>query len=222
MHRVFPPLHERFAAFLRLACAALAATLLLGGCATTVRSDVTVFHDWAAAPQEKTFAFDPASAHPDDPTYGAIEDMVRIALGQLGFDGAKPATAAMRVKLQYGMTARDMTVVESAPDPALYGSPWYGPPFGLYGRYGYYGFASPFWMDQWSYAPRTERYTLYQRRLEVTILRAADGKKLWNGIVVSEGRNGDLLKVMPYMVRSLFRDFPGPNGASRRIDMKMD
>jgi hypothetical protein len=42
-----------------------ALALLLGGCATTIRSDVTTFHKWPAQLPDKTYVFD-APAPQDD------------------------------------------------------------------------------------------------------------------------------------------------------------
>jgi hypothetical protein len=64
-------------------------------------------------------------------------------------------------------------------------------------------------------------YTLFKRQLKVTISRAADAKKLYDVTVDSEGRNGSLAQVMPYMVRSAFMNFPGRNGETRHVELKM-
>ena len=50
----------------RLMIAAGAAfTMLLTGCATTIRSDVTTFHQWPAQIEDKSYVFDAPSAADD-------------------------------------------------------------------------------------------------------------------------------------------------------------
>jgi len=58
--------------------------------------------------------------------------------------------------------------------------------------------------------------------LHVVIMQAADGKKLYDTTVVSEGSNGSLAAIMPYLVRSMFADFPGKNGVPRQVELKME
>jgi hypothetical protein len=55
----------------------------------------------------------------------------------------------------------------------------------------------------------------------VVIARAANGRKLFDTTVVSEGSNGSLPAVMPYLVRSAFTDFPGKSGVPRQVELKM-
>jgi hypothetical protein len=40
--------------------------------------------------------------------------------------------------------------------------------------------------------------------------------------VRSEGKEANLVRVMPYLVRSAFTDFPGKSGKPHVIEMKFD
>jgi hypothetical protein len=202
-------------------CMMAAMTVALSGCASTFRSNVTTFHQWPENISEKSFVFQRSPEEEASLEYQHYEDQVRIALEQLGFSSARTqADANMIVDVDAGQTVRDVTVIEPVvPDPFWYGSPFYGPGFG---PFGYYGVMSPFWLDPWPYHQREVSYPAYQRRLKVSIMRAEDGKKLYEGTATSRGRNPELAEVMPYMVDTLFKEFPGPSGVPRRVEVRVD
>jgi hypothetical protein len=192
--------------------------IFLTGCTTTpsaVRSEVTAFHEWPANLQNATFAFDPATEQQNNLEYRAYASLIREELQRLGLRAAEnPAAADLLVRFQYGITGRDVRIVEPMiVDPGF-------PPFGPYwGRYGPY--YDPFWHP--GYVDRYEtQYVLYKRRLHTTISRADTGRNLYDVTVISEGRKPTLAAVMPYMVRSAFTDFPGPSGVPRRIELTID
>ena len=203
----------------------LGASLLLAGCATTIRSEVTAFHEWPLDLQAKSFAFQHSAAQDNDLEYRSYENLVREQLLRLGFNSVETTQAAqLKVTLGYGIDGRDVRVVEQVPvDPYWYGPPFYSPYFGRPWRYGYYGpFYDPFWYGPPMMVPRETNYQLFTRRLHIVIARAADGRKLYDVSVISEGRIGSLAAVMPSMIRAAFTDFPGPNGVPRQIDLKLE
>ena len=67
---------------------------------------------------------------------------------------------------------------------------------------------------------RESQYVLYTRRLNIKLTQSSDKRNLFDVTVVSEGRNGNLAGVMPYLVRSAFSDFPGTSGVPRRIELQ--
>lgn len=196
--------------------------LLLSGCAsTTIHSEVTAFHEWPSDLHDKVFVFERTREQDNNLEYRNYENLVRAQLTRLGFSEAAPAQPArLKVTLAYGIKVRDVRVIEGAlVDPFWYNSPIYGHRWR--GR-GYYG---PYYDPFWPVAPPTEyvenSYQIFTRRLEVMIAQAPSGKKLYDVTVVSEGTNGSLAAVMPYMVRSAFADFPGPSGVPRQVNLKM-
>jgi hypothetical protein len=146
---------------------------------------------------------------------------VRAELNRLGFrDAPAGITPTLKVSMSYGIRGRDVrevypVVVNSYPFAYPY---WYAPTW----RGGYYGpFYDPFWYSPPIVEQRVSQYQLFTRELRITIARMSDGKKLHETTVVSEGTNGSLAAVMPYMVRSAFAEFPGPSGVPRRIELKL-
>jgi hypothetical protein len=207
--------------FSLLFLAALA--LLLTGCSTpTIRSEVTAFHEWPAQLADKTFSFDRSHMQPNDLEYRNYENLVRAELLRLGFiDASAAAKAALKVNLGYRITDRDVRVVE----PVVVNSGWtgWGPPY--YGPRWPYRYYDPFYYDPFWYSPPVVSYTesnyrLYLRQLQVGITRVADGKKLYDVTVTSEGRSPSLAAAMPYMVKSAFADFPGRSGVPRQVTLE--
>ncbi len=208
----------------RLMISITALCLLLAGCATTIQSEVTAFHDWPADLRDKSFVFERSHEQENNLEYNSYENLVRDELRRLGFiDAADSKSAKLKVAMQYSMQVRDVRVVQ----PVLVDPYWYGSPFYGYGRrwpgYGYYGpFYDPFWYGPPIVEQRDIRYQLFTRQLKIGIAQASDFKKLYDVTVNSEGTNDSLAAVMPYMVRSAFADFPGRNGVPRRIEMRMN
>jgi hypothetical protein len=188
---------------------------LLAGCASTIRSQVTTFHEWPAALPDKSYVFERTREQNNNLEYRAYENLVRAELKRLGFSEAAPARQpTLKVDLDYGITVRDVReVYPVVVSPYMVGPPWYG----------YYGpFYDPFWYGPPIVERREENYQLFTRRLHITITRIADGRKLYDTTVISEGRNGSLAEVMPYLVRSAFADFPGKSGVPRVVELKME
>lgn len=194
--------------------------LLLAGCATTIRSDVTVFHEWPAALRGSSFVFERTKEQNNDLEYRNYENLVRSELLRLGFiEAADLRSARLKVTMRYSVNVRDVRVVQPVIVDPWHGSPFFGP---RWPGYGYYGpFYDPFWYGPPLVQQRESRYQLFTRQLKVVIAQAADSKKLYDATIDSEGTNGSLAAVMPYMVRSAFGDFPGQSGVPRRVELKM-
>lgn len=192
--------------------------LLLGGCATVIRSDVTAFNEWPADLLDKSFVFEHTAAQNNDLEYRNYENLVRVELQRLGFAQADSAAAQLKVALDYDIAARDVHVVE----PVVADPMWYGGPYG-WGRPGFYSpFYDPFWYGPQVVGQREYNYQLFQRRLHIAIMRAGNGQKLYDVIVASEGKMNSLPAVMPYMVRSAFTDFPGKSGVPHQVELKVE
>ena len=196
--------------------------LLLGGCASsTIRSDVTVFHEWPAELREKVFVFERTREQDNNLEYRSYENLVRGELVQLGFvEASANQPAKLKVTLAYSSKVRDLRVIEgTVSDPFWYALPLYTHRWR--GR-GYYG---PYYDPFWPAAPTTEyvesTYQVFSRQVKVGIAQIPTGKKLYDVTVNSEGTNGSLTTVMPYLVRSAFSEFPGQSGVARSITLKM-
>lgn len=206
-----------------LAIVATAISLLLSGCATTIRSDVTAFHEWPAGLQDKSYSFLAPPPAEDTLEYRNYLNLVRGELAKLGFREAPSAdNATLRVAMRFSSVDRPVRVIESM-DPF-----WTGPGYWP-GRYGYpwayrrwYGFR-PYY-DPFMYGPVDLRESIrhnYERQLQVSI-NMADGKKLFDVTVQNTSRKAATPTVMPALVASAFAGFPGQSGVPHRIDLTVE
>ncbi len=203
-------------------------SLLLGGCASTVMSDVTTFHEWPAAIADKSFAFDQPQAQEDTLEYRSYQGLVRGELARLGFREAAPGSAAnLKVAMRFMTTDVPVRVLEptfsvTVGGPRLgFGYPFYRPYYGARRYWG--GWYSPFYDPFWSmpsYVETIEHH--YKRELQVAIKQANDGRRLFDVTVHNTSRTRSTPIVMPALVQSAFVGFPGVSGVARRVEMKRD
>jgi hypothetical protein len=219
-----------------------AGTLLLTACATQFRSEVQTFHKMQA-PAGETFRVVPT----DPAKTGSLEfesyaNLVRGEMVKLGYKPVNAANAAdLDVKIDYSISD---PVEKVDTRPAAFSSslafgygPYWGPYYGGYGYnrsgfghrgyygngFGYYdpfwgpGFGSSFWGPEEVYS-----YSVYTRKLNMSIARGGkEIEQLFEGKVSSAGRDNRLPEIMPYMVQSLFREFPGQSGITRRVTIEI-
>jgi hypothetical protein len=203
--------------------ATAALTLLLGGCATTIRSDVTTFHQWPAQLPEKTYVFDAPPPQDDTLELRSYQNLVRAELARLGLQETSGAPA-LKVAMRFTTTDVPVQVVQAV-DPFFYPSARFAY-LGRYHRHGYWGggwygpFADPFWGGMPQYEVRIRHN--YQRELQVAIRSATDDRRLFDVTVHNNSTQRSTPAVMPALVQSAFAGFPGPNGASRRIELKQE
>jgi hypothetical protein len=194
--------------------------LLLGGCATTIRSDVTTFHQWPAQIEDKSYVFEAPPTFDNTLEYQSYQNLVRGQLAQLGFREANVGAAALKVAMRFTTTDVPVRVIQPAM-PLFYGYPYYrvGPRFGPRGRFvaRYHPFYDPFWSPFPAYDVSIEHQ--YRRELQVSIKGAGD-KHLFD--VTVHNMSGELSTpaVMPALVQSAFAGFPGPSGVARRVELQ--
>jgi hypothetical protein len=201
--------------------AAAAATLLLGGCATTIRSNVTTFNQWPAQMADKSYAFEAAPPQEDTLELRSYQELVRNQLAKLGFHDAGASHPALLVSMHFTTTDVPIRIIHYY-DP----SPFFYYPYGRFGfyhrRYWGRGFYSPFYDPFWDPLPEAEviEHHNYHRELQVTIKSARDGKHLFDVTVRNDSRELSTPKVMPALVQSAFEGFPGPNGGARVVELE--
>lgn len=200
--------------------ATAAMALLLGGCATTIRSDVTTFHQWPAQIGDKSYVFETPPAIENTLEYQSYQNLVRGQLAQLGFREAGSGAAAMKVAMRFTTTDVPVRVIEPVA-PMFHGYSYYryGPRFGPRGRWAgwHHPFYDPFWSPFPAYQVSVEHQ--FRRELQVSI-KDAGGKRLFDATVHNMSRELSTPAVMPALVHSAFAGFPGPNGAVRRVELQ--
>jgi hypothetical protein len=210
---------------LTVSTALAALALLLGGCATTIRSDVTAFHQWPAQLTDKSYVFEAPPPQDDTLELRSYQNLVRAQLGKLGFQEAGPAsTPALKVSMRFTTTLVPVRVVQAI-------DPFYYPPTRLgygypYHRRGYWGggMYSPFYDPFWGGIPGYEvsiRDT-YRRELQVAIRSASDNRRLFDVTVHNNSTVRSTAAMMPALVQSAFEGFPGPSGVPRRVELRQN
>ena len=213
-----------------LAILVAAGSLLLGGCATTIRSDVTVFHQWPAQLEEKTYVFDTPVPSEDTLEYRSYQGLVAGELAKLGFAPAgTPDQAKLRVDMAFSTIDRPTRHLQSI-DPFMTAGPYWGPywgrPYyrGFYpSRYRYRHWAFRPYYDPWMFGPTEYREIIvhnYERKLNVSIAERS-GKKLYDVTVQNTSRRQSTPAVMPLLVQSAFTGFPGESGKHKRVDLEL-
>ena len=191
---------------------ALMAASLLAGCASTVTSQVTAFKQpgWEDAPP-RTYAFEHTAAQQNDLERQTYEAWTSNQLAARGFTSAPHASARYLVRLNYSMATRLVQVRQPVyPDPYWGPGPW-GPwrsPWGPWGPWG------PQYVDTNVQVP----FYAYH----VDIEEAASGKRVYQVTAQTQGGDGSLTAVMPYLIRSAFANFPAPNAQPILVELPVD
>lgn len=203
--------------------ALLILSALISGCATKIRSEVTSFHQWPDNMSGRSFSF----VHQDDEAKSlerqSYENLLRTELLKLGLvEQTTGAPAQLAVRLDYRITGRDVRIIETVLVDPWYGTPWYGP--GFYNPYwGWHGYGPSYYGPMWPSMPvareQSRRYSIFQRELRIRISDYASEKTWFEVTARSEGEQGNLAIVMPYLVQAAFKEFPGTTGAPRVIDV---
>jgi hypothetical protein len=215
---------------------------LAGGCASYMGAQVTSFHQMT--PQRtlegKRFAVEPSAEQRDSLEFQAYADLVRQALVRHGLVDAAGGNAELAVVIRYSIdNGKAVSYGYPAYGYANYGPVWGWAPYRTPG-----GGVNYVWTPTYpvSYGVIGTNYAntmLYRRELKVEITeRGGDAAtapskapgtspgprpgRLYEGTVVTEGESASLAPVMPAMVRALFYEFPGVNGASRIVQVRLD
>jgi hypothetical protein len=199
--------------------AAASLGLLLGGCATTIRSDVTTFHQWPAQIADKSYAFEAPAPQDNTLELQNYQNLVRAQLARLGFHEA-PQAPALKVAVRF--TTTDVLT------QVLY--PAFAPYYPYSARFGYAGLHRRFWSGWsnrfydpfWGPVPQydVEEEHRYHRQVQIAITSSADNKRLFDVTVRNVSKTMSTPAVMPALVQSAFEGFPGPNGGARVVELK--
>lgn len=195
--------------------------LSFSGCATYFGAEVTSYHQPDQPLKGLSFHFSPSDEQQESLEYQAYASMVRQQLTRHGLREAG-GEADLRVELEYGTdTGR----------PVRYTQPQYG--------YVFQGMnvvrreridANGQRVEVWDSVPvygydvigySSYLRTVYRHQLKLTMTgktpRPGKPSRVYEGTAVSESEDGATNNAMPWLVRALFQDFPGPNGQTRRV-----
>lgn len=201
--------------------------LLLWGCSTFVRSNISVFHDLPPTGQALKYATLPLKSQEGSLEHKSYEQLIKTELNKRGYVETPVAEADVIVFLDYGIdTGRE--VVSSYPIIGQTGtsSSYTSGTIQSYGGYATYSGTTYNTPAYGVVGSGTRSDTVYTRFLRLDFvdraeLAAGKVKKRYEAKVVSAGSSSQLAAVMPAMIKALFEDFPGKSGSVRRIDVPM-
>lgn len=196
-----------------------ATTLLLSGCATTISSQVTTFHEWPKDLKEKSFTIAAMPGQENDPEYKVYAAMLREKLLGMGFTNSKDFNASeLKVIMEY-----DTLVSEIQLPMAFWGArfdPFWQIHFSRFHRRSAYFYPYFFARSNSLYMMSdftAKRHFLHQ--LAVSISDRKSGKTLANIKASTEHFSPRISQRMPYLLESAFKDFPGENGQTKEINL---
>lgn len=197
---------------MRLPLLISALALLLSACARDVETQVTRFHE-GALPAGETFTVEPAKPEMRGPEFRSYAQLVRDEMRQYGFETAD-GDPDLRVVADYGVS-EGRTKVESY---GGYGYPFYSYRFGTFHPF-HHGFVHPHHFGGY-YGPEIRSDTVYTRTLRLKMIDTSSGEVVFEGRAISEGPTQELSTIMPYLVESMFRNFPGESGATKVVEIE--
>lgn len=183
-----------------------------------VTSDVTRFHTLPPSASGQTFAITALDKEQEQSLeFKQYADQLNSKLSSLGLKQSTggPSRADYVVTLKYSIDG-------PTPDIRSRSNVSFG--FG-YGS----GYRSN-WGWGASYDPFYDNYTntkqIYVRRVELNIYKGATygsgtSERVFEGRALSEGLNGQLVPVMPYILDALFKDFPGSSGSTKTVRVEV-
>ena len=213
---------------LRLLLAPLFLLLALAaGCASTVNTQVTAFHELTGGLQGKRFVIIPTAEQQDSLEFGTYANLVREALVGEGLvdAGEDRRSADLGVSMAYEVTGRSAGFGSGTSGHVGFGAGSGGFSMGGIGI----GLGFPI-------GGGSSSETNYQRSLQVRIDRldndkptapstpgqAAAPNRVFEARAISEGASASIAPVMRAMVQAIFKDFPGESGKTRVVQVPLE
>lgn len=190
--------------------------VLLAGCATPLRGQLTAFHEWPAdAP--RTYQFVRTAAQRDSLEHATWERTMRAELARAGFQEA--ANPRFSIGFDYRVSRQLGRFVEAYPMVQPYF--WWG----TWGSRGGVSIGGPWpWWGPGYYPVEYDRaWYEYRLRIEIDDLAARPPRRVYEGTAVSDGvDSANPAEVLPPLARAILGDFPGPSGVTRRVEVPVE
>lgn len=199
------------------------------GCATTpkIHSKVTVFHNLPREAQITKYAFLPLKDQKDSLEYQAYQKMIRSELTQRGYEETEAKDASVLIEFNYliGPGAEKIGTMPIIGQTGVSSSKTTGNLTTL-GNIGSYSSSTTYTPSYGIVGSQSFSYAEYPRVLVLMMFDNLHGKKgnakvLYQGQVFSRGTSSQLAEVVPAMIRSLFKEFPGESGSTHNILLPM-
>lgn len=188
----------------------MAVLLMLGACATrTLPVQVTRFvePDFALVPAPRA---EVVPAHPElakDPDFVIFGDMVGERMRRFGFRPADGGEPDVRIRLDYD--GRAVETRASVPRIGIgIGAGHAGRHVGIGGSLG-------------TTVATGARRVIHDYRIHLSLVRASDGRVLWEGRAFANGTRLNLKAAFPVMLDALLTEFPGRSGETHTVEVPL-
>ena len=199
--------------------------IFLTGC-TNVTSTVTVFHQIVEMPPLTTYAFLPFEGQDYSLEYKTYSNFISQKLINYNCKEVdQDDNPDVLISFSYNIgNGREK----------VYSRPVYGQTgvsssrtYGTLNSYGNFSGTTVYTPTYGIVGSKVVSKTIYDRNFEISAIDAYDFRNgkihvLYEAKVKSSGSSSELLRIMPYMIESLFKEFPGESGSVRvdRIIMR--
>ncbi len=191
-------------------------TVLLAGCATPLRGQLTAFHDWPAdAP--RTYQFTRSAAQRNSLEHATWERALRAELARAGFQEAPNPRFA--IGFDYRVARQPARQLDAF--PAV--QPYIG--FGTWGSRGGVSIGGiwPWWGPGYYPGEYDRIWNEHRLRIEIDDLAVKPPRRVYEGTAVGEVSDGSAGgMVLPLLARAILGDFPGPTGVTRRVEIPLE
>jgi hypothetical protein len=198
--------------------------ILLTGCIRSVRTEVTRFNQMPLPSPIVTLSILPLKNQSGDLEFAKYAGLVHDHLAALGYSVVdNPSQARYLVSLAYAIDGRLIqselpvygqtgggTTYEtgSAGGSSFSGTAYTAPTFGVIGA-------------------TTITQLLYSRGASLLIIDPSKStadyvEQIFRATAVSSGSTGSLPAIMPYLIKAIFKDFPGKNGETITVTEKLE
>ena len=173
-----------------------------------------------------TYAFVRSKQQDGSLEHKAYEDMVRQHLSKRGFREVPVAQADLAVFLSYEID-NGREVISSYPifgQTGVASSYTYGNVYRSYGGSASYSGTTTYTPTYGIVGTGTTSDTVFTRKVQLDMLARPlldqdKVSKVYECRVVSSGSSSQLNLVMPYLIESLFQDFPGNSGTTKTVTL---
>ena len=202
--------------------------VVLTGCANFIETKVSIFHELESSLSKVTYALVPTKEQEDSLEYQSYANLVKIELEKRGMTEAPYNQAKYAIFMFYGID-NGKEVITSYPivGPTGTGSSYTSGTVNSYGNMATYSGTTHYLPTYGVVGTGSMSDTVFTRYLNIDIINIANSgngkvKKVYEGKAISLGATGQLVSVMPAIVKSVFEDFPGKSGSSRTIQQPFE
>ena len=217
------PTDERHAMKTFLLLTICTASLLLNGCASTVRSKVSSFNEWPETiANTPSYVFEAAPPSNEGIEYNQYLAVVGGELNRFGLQPAINTTPDLKVTLRYATIPIDIRVFSDPFASSFNCFPFSG---SFISRRNFRGFprnqfffsscVDPFRFNN----VREEVSQRFFHKVKLDITRIADNKKLYEATVENTSSTSTQNEVIPFMLQSVFTRFPGKSGETFSVEI---